>query len=213
VLVLNYNGREHLDECLGSLGVQDVFIPGWPGQPRDEAARDEVWLIDNASTDGSVEHVIGRFPWVRVVESDANLGFSRAYNRAAAMCGSEHVVFLNNDTRVGPNFLTSLHRTRAAHAEAKGVAVELDLSPLVEGRGLQRQRVIARYRELLQLHRRYRFPFTLASNARSILAQKSVRDMVLLAGLFGMEEAEVTGALSSLDSILAGRSPVQVVRE
>jgi RNase P/RNase MRP subunit p30 len=72
--------------------------------------------------------------------------------------------------------------------------------------------VISRYRELLQLHRRYRFPFTLASNARSILAQKSVRDMALLAGLFGMEEAEVTGALSSLDSILAGRSPVQVVR-
>jgi GT2 family glycosyltransferase len=125
VLVLNYNGREHLDECLGSLGAQDVFIPGWPGQPRDEAARDEVWLIDNASTDGSAEHVIGRFPWVRVVESDANLGFSRAYNRAAAMCGSEHVVFLNNDTRVGPDFLTSLHRTRVAHPEAKGVAARI----------------------------------------------------------------------------------------
>ena len=125
VLVLNYNGREHLDECLGSLGAQDVFIPGWPGQPRDAAARDEVWLIDNASTDGSVEHVARRFPWVRVVESDANLGFSRGYNRAAAMCGSEYVVFLNNDTRVGSDFLTSLHRTRAAHPEAKGIAARI----------------------------------------------------------------------------------------
>ena len=125
VLVLNYNGREHLDECLGSLGAQDVFIPGWPGQPRDEAARDEVWLIDNASTDGSVEHVVGRFPWVRVVESEANLGFSRGYNRASAMCGSEYVAFLNNDTRVGPDFLTSLHRMRAAHPEAKGVGARI----------------------------------------------------------------------------------------
>ena len=62
MLVLNYNGREYLDECLGSFGVQDVFIPGWPGQPRDAAARDEIWLIDNASTDGSVEHVAQRFP-------------------------------------------------------------------------------------------------------------------------------------------------------
>jgi ribonuclease P/MRP protein subunit RPP1 len=121
----------------------------------------------------------------------------------------------------GVRVLKGVHRSpreafnhvAAREAEAKGVAVELDLSPLVEGRGLPRQRVIARYRELLQLHRRYRFPFTLASNARSILAQKSVRDMVLLAGLFGMEEADVMGALSSLDSILAGRSPVQVVRE
>jgi GT2 family glycosyltransferase len=125
VLVLNYNGREHLDECLGSLGAQDVFIPGWPGQPREEAARDEVWLVDNASTDGSVEHVVGRFPWVRVVESDTNLGFSRAYNRAAAMCGSEYVAFLNNDTRVGPDFLSSLHRARVAHPEAKGFAARI----------------------------------------------------------------------------------------
>jgi GT2 family glycosyltransferase len=125
VLVLNYNGREHLDDCLGSLGAQDVFIPGWPGQPRDAAARDEIWLIDNASTDGSVRHVAERFPWVRVVESEANLGFSRAYNRAAAMCGSEYVAFLNNDTRVGPEFLSALHRARAAHPETKAVAARI----------------------------------------------------------------------------------------
>jgi ribonuclease P/MRP protein subunit RPP1 len=120
----------------------------------------------------------------------------------------------------GVRVLRGIHRTKAGafnhvaarEAEAKGVAVELDLSPLVEGRGLQRQRVISRYRELLKLHRHYHFPFTMASNARSILTQKSVRDMVLLASLFGMAEAEVTAALSSLDSVLAGRSPVQVVK-
>ena len=120
----------------------------------------------------------------------------------------------------GVRVLRGIHRSpkggfnhvAAREAEAKGVAVELDLSPIVEGRGVQRQRVIARYRELLDLHRRYHFPFTLASNARSILAQRSVRDIVLIARLFGMEEGEVMGALSSLDSILVGRSPVQVVR-
>jgi ribonuclease P/MRP protein subunit RPP1 len=120
----------------------------------------------------------------------------------------------------GVRVLKGIHRSpkgafnhvAAREAEAKGVAVELDLSPIIEGRGVQRQRVMVRYRELLDLHRRYHFPFTLASNARSILAQRSVRDMVLLARLFGMEEAEVMEALSSLDSILSGRSPVQVVR-
>jgi ribonuclease P/MRP protein subunit RPP1 len=106
----------------------------------------------------------------------------------------------------------AFNHVAARDAEEKGVAVELDISPLVEARGVQRQRVISRYRDLLQLHRRYHFPFTLASNARSILAQRSVRDMILLARLFGMEEAEATEALSSLDAILAGRSPVQVVR-
>jgi len=105
----------------------------------------------------------------------------------------------------------AFNHVAAREAEARGVAVELDLAPIVEGRGVQRQKVIARYRELLDLPRRYYFPFTLASNARSVLAQRSVRDIVLLARLFGMEEDEVTGALSSLDTILAGRSPVQVV--
>ena len=120
----------------------------------------------------------------------------------------------------GVRVLKGIHRSprgafnhvAAREAEAKGVAVELDLSPLIEGRGIQRQRVIARYRELLDLHRRYGFSFTLASNARSILGQRSVRDLGFLARVFGMEEGEVTGALSSLDSILSGRSPVQVVR-
>jgi ribonuclease P/MRP protein subunit RPP1 len=106
----------------------------------------------------------------------------------------------------------AFNHVAAREAEAKGVAVELDLSPLVGERGIQRQRVISRYRDLLQLHRRYHFPVTLASNARSILGQRSVRDMVFLARLFDMEEGEVMGALSSLDSILSGRSPVQVVR-
>jgi GT2 family glycosyltransferase len=125
VLVLNYNGREHLEECLGSLGTQDVFVPGWPGQPREAAARDEVWLVDNASTDGSAELVAEKFPWVRVVGSDSNLGFSRAYNRAAAMCGSEYVVFLNNDARVGPEWLSTLHGARQAHPEAKALACRI----------------------------------------------------------------------------------------
>jgi ribonuclease P/MRP protein subunit RPP1 len=105
----------------------------------------------------------------------------------------------------------AFNHVAAREAEARGVAVELDLSPLVEERGVQRQRAIARYRDILQLHRRYSFPLTLASNARSILTQKSVRDMVLLSCLFGMEEGEALAALSSLDSILAGRAPVQVV--
>ncbi len=105
----------------------------------------------------------------------------------------------------------SFNHVAAREAGGRGVAVEIDLAPLVEERGLPRQRALTRYREILGLHRRYRFPVTLASNARSILGQRSVRDMILLARLFGMDEGEATAALSSLDTILAGRSPVQVV--
>jgi ribonuclease P/MRP protein subunit RPP1 len=120
----------------------------------------------------------------------------------------------------GVRVLKGIHRSpkgafnhvAAREAEVKGVALELDLFPLVGERGVRRQRVIARYRELLDLYRRYHFPLTLASNARSILMQRSIRDIVLLARLFGMEEEEAMAALSSLDTVLAGRSPVQVVQ-
>jgi len=120
----------------------------------------------------------------------------------------------------GVRVLRGIHRSprgafnhvAAREAEDRGVAVELDLAPLVEERGVPRQKVISRYREILDLQRSYRFPLTLSSNARSILGQRSVREMVLLVRLFGMEEAEAMEALSSLDSVLAGRSPVQVVR-
>jgi len=122
VLVLNFNGREHLPACLDSLGRLDVFVPGSPGVPRDPTQPDEVWLVDNASTDGSLEFVRSRFPWVRMVESTENLGFSRAYNRAAAMAGSRFVAFLNNDARVEPGWLSALLHTQQTHPEAGFVA-------------------------------------------------------------------------------------------
>lgn len=125
VMVLTFNGSDHLEGCLDSLGRLDVFVPGSPGRPADPASPDEVWVVDNASTDGSVGLVRSRFPWVRVVPSDTNLGFSRAYNRAAAMAASESVVFLNDDMRVDPGFLSVLHATRGRHPEAKAVAARI----------------------------------------------------------------------------------------
>jgi len=122
VLVLNYNGQQHLEACLESLGRMDVFVPGSPGVARDRSQRDEVWLVDNASSDNSIALVRARFPWVRVVENESNLGFSRAYNRAAAVCQTRWVVFLNNDTCVGSDWLSALHAAAARHPGAAATA-------------------------------------------------------------------------------------------
>ncbi len=125
VLVLNHDGREHLDDCLASLGASDVFVPGRPGQPVDPARRDEIWLVDNASTDGSVAHVRRRFPWVNVIEGEGNLGFPAAYNRAAAMSDAEYLVFLNNDVRVRPGWLTAMHEVRLQHQDSRAIAARI----------------------------------------------------------------------------------------
>lgn len=120
VLVLNYNGEAFLPDCLASLGQLDVFAAA--GVPANPQERDEVWLVDNGSQDGSLELVRSRFPWVRVLALEENLGFSAAYNRAAEAVEAEWLALLNNDTRVAPNWLSQLHACRQRHPEAAGVA-------------------------------------------------------------------------------------------
>ncbi|MBW7864490.1 MAG: glycosyltransferase family 2 protein [Candidatus Hydrogenedens sp.] len=98
VLVINWNGREHLEDCFSSLlesgGGNYRFV-----------------LVDNASTDGSADFVRGRFgqdPRVEVLSLPENLGWSGGNNagiRAAMAAGADYVFLLNNDTRVAPDAL------------------------------------------------------------------------------------------------------------
>lgn len=95
ILILNYNGKVHLRSCLDSVLAQT-------GQD------DHVYLVDNGSTDGSIEYALGRYPTVRVIPFDRNLGFAEAYNRAVAATNEDLVVFLNNDVEVDHDWLKEL---------------------------------------------------------------------------------------------------------
>jgi len=97
VAVLNYNGLRFLDGCLGSLARLDY--------PSDRYA---VVLVDNVSKDGSVEVAEKRFPDVRVVRNDRNLGFAGGNNVAMRSASADYVVLLNNDTSVDPRWLSRL---------------------------------------------------------------------------------------------------------
>ncbi len=87
VMILNYNGLRWLDTCLRS-----VLKSTYPSY--------DVYLIDNGSTDRSLEFVRRAFPSVRVIAHEFNLGFPEAYNRAISQVACEYVVLLNNDTQV-----------------------------------------------------------------------------------------------------------------
>jgi len=95
VIVVNYNGREFLEDCFRSLGNLDY--PAY-----------EVIMVDNASTDGSVKHVREHFPWVRVVELDENKGFAEGSNLGVTHAKGELVAFLNNDVEVDVRWLIEL---------------------------------------------------------------------------------------------------------
>jgi GT2 family glycosyltransferase len=107
VLVLNLNGREYLDSCLASLEAQ-VY-------PRDCF---EIVVVDNGSTDGSLELVRVTYPRVRVVKFHSNRGFCAPYNAAIRECESQFVALLNNDTRVAPDWLAELVSAAQRHSAA-----------------------------------------------------------------------------------------------
>lgn len=100
VTILNYNGREHLEVCLSSL--RDLSFP------KEDL---EIIVVDNASTDDSVDFLTSEFPNVVLVRNEVNLGFSRAANRGAANANGEYLAFLNNDMRVDKNWLSSMLET------------------------------------------------------------------------------------------------------
>ncbi|TAJ23496.1 MAG: glycosyltransferase family 2 protein [Planctomycetota bacterium] len=98
ITILNYNGRHHLERCFESLKGLDY--------PKDKL---EVILIDNASSDGSVEECRAKHAWVRLVVNERNVGFSAGCNQGAKLAHDARVqVFLNNDMRVEPRWLREL---------------------------------------------------------------------------------------------------------
>src|SRR6266446_2683225 len=103
IIILNYNGREHLEACLSSL--QDLEFP---------KQQLEIIVVDNGSTDGSLGLVKARFPSVVLAQNETNLGFSKAANIGAERAKGEHLAFLNNDMRVEKNWLSVLVKTARA---------------------------------------------------------------------------------------------------
>jgi len=84
IIVVNWNGKEHLKDCFTSLKKQ-TYVPL------------ELLLIDNASVDDSVEYVKEHFPMVSVFINSENRGFGGAVNRGVEKAKGEYILFLNND--------------------------------------------------------------------------------------------------------------------
>lgn len=112
VVIPNWNGRRLLEGCLGSLRGQ-VF--------QDFATL----VVDNGSTDGSVEMVGSDFPEARVLVLNGNRGFSAAVNRGIEASASEFVALLNNDTEQDPGWLAALVETADAHPDAGSFASKM----------------------------------------------------------------------------------------
>jgi O-antigen biosynthesis protein len=97
VVIPNWNGRDLLEKYLPSV------VAAMSGNPRNE-----IIVVDNASSDGSRELLGDRFPDVRVLPLDRNEGFGGGSNAGFRAARNDVVVLLNSDMRVEPGFLAPL---------------------------------------------------------------------------------------------------------
>jgi GT2 family glycosyltransferase len=95
IIVVTFNNAKDIRACLDSLRAQ-TYRPV------------EIIVFDNASTDGTVDSIRIAYSEVRLVESEVNIGFAAANNRAAALAEGDFLAFLNPDTRVDPDWLLPL---------------------------------------------------------------------------------------------------------
>jgi GT2 family glycosyltransferase len=96
VVIVGWNARHYLELCLKSLA---------DAPPRRTM---EIFVVDNASADGSAEMIEARFPEVKLIRSSENLGFAKGNNVAIRQCGGRYIALVNPDVIVFPGCLDAL---------------------------------------------------------------------------------------------------------
>jgi GT2 family glycosyltransferase len=112
VVILNWNGRAHLERYL-------------PSVVRHTMPQYGVVVADNGSTDSSLEYVAETFPEVEIVRLDRNYGFAEGYNRALQEIEAEYYVLLNSDVEVTEGWCEKLVEALDADPQLAAVAPKL----------------------------------------------------------------------------------------
>tara|TARA_Y100000588_G_C14222268_1_gene911549 strand:+ start:1002 stop:1955 length:954 start_codon:yes stop_codon:yes gene_type:complete len=105
IIIVNWNTKELLQDCLHSLTSEIT------------ALKTEIIVVDNASTDGSVEWLRAERPDVQLIANSNNVGFAKANNTAIMRCTGRHVLLLNSDTLVLPEALVNSVNFLDRHAD------------------------------------------------------------------------------------------------
>ncbi|MEA3494828.1 MAG: glycosyltransferase [Bacteroidota bacterium] len=114
VITLNYNGKKYLAKLFNSLANQTY-------------QNIKVTMVDNGSSDKSVEYVRNSFPWVNLIVSKKNLFFSRGNNLAVSKTNGEYIFFINNDTVAKEDAIENMVKTIEKHGkyQVAGVSAKM----------------------------------------------------------------------------------------
>ena len=104
VIIVNWNARDQLRECLQSIRVSSY-------------SKIEVLVLDNGSIDGSLEMLRADYPLVEIIENHQNLSFAEASNAGILSARGEFLFLVNNDARVDPECIKTL--VKVAHSDQR----------------------------------------------------------------------------------------------
>jgi GT2 family glycosyltransferase len=113
IVIVNWNTAGLLARCLESIyahACSSDFV---------------VWVVDNASSDGSPQMVCDRFPQAKLIRNEENLGFARANNQAIEGSCGRYILLLNPDTEVKPKSLDILLEFMEGHPQAGAAGARL----------------------------------------------------------------------------------------
>ncbi|MGB3340592.1 MAG: glycosyltransferase [bacterium] len=113
IVIVNYNVKAFLEQCLMAIerAKHDLKL--------------EIYIVDNASVDGSTAMIKKRFPYVNLIENKKNLGFSKANNQALRKVKGKYVLILNPDTLIQEDTLFVLNDYLEQHQDAGAVGCKL----------------------------------------------------------------------------------------
>ncbi|HQP91887.1 MAG TPA: glycosyltransferase family 2 protein [Candidatus Omnitrophota bacterium] len=115
IIILNWNGREFLERCIPSV-KNAVNSYGGPC---------EIIVVDNASSDDSIEYIKNNFPGIRIEALDRNYGFAKGMNEGVRRSRGEIIIGLNNDTEVEEGFVRYILRDFDAGKQVFAVAAKM----------------------------------------------------------------------------------------
>jgi N-acetylglucosaminyl-diphospho-decaprenol L-rhamnosyltransferase len=101
VIIVNYNVKYFMEQCLCSVRKAIGGLALETGERNVE-----VWVVDNNSTDKSIEYLQAKFPFVQFIKNAANQGFGKANNQAVQKATGKYILFLNPDTILPEDALT-----------------------------------------------------------------------------------------------------------
>ena len=108
IIIPHWNNTDILSDCLESITLTSYLDL-------------ETIVVDNASTDDSVEWVRSNYTKVKLVENDENYGYAGGCNIGAEYASGEYLIFLNNDTTQDPNWVSNLVDTISSNSKIAAV--------------------------------------------------------------------------------------------